>query len=117
MDNDVMTRWFRSYGAEEETWLYFGVGADGWVTRQVELHGPLEQPVAAASSAEWTPAQQDGSLAVYEAMFGATTDVPVHGWDAHEPHAVTAGQFKAVWGTARAICRARARAARSRDGR
>ncbi|MEU0820629.1 hypothetical protein [Streptomyces mirabilis] len=105
-----MTRWFRSYWAEEDTWFYFEVDAGGWVNRQVELRGPLEKPIAAASLAEWEAAQQAGTLADYEATFGATAEVPVHEWDAHEPHYLTAGEFETVWLTARATCRARARA-------
>ncbi|MFM9632591.1 MULTISPECIES: hypothetical protein [Streptomyces] len=105
-----MTRWFRSYWAEEDTWFYFEVDADGQVTRQVELQGPLEKPIAAASLAEWEAAQQSGTLADYEVTFGATAEVPVHEWDAHEPQDLAAGEFEAVWLTARATCQARARA-------
>ncbi|MEV6993169.1 hypothetical protein AB0N87_28885 [Streptomyces sp. NPDC093228] len=104
-----MTRWFRSYWAEEDTWFYFEADADGWVTRQVELQGPLESPVAAASSTEWEAARQAGTLADYEAMFGATAEVPVHEWDPHEPQELTAGEFETVWLRARATCQARAR--------
>ncbi|MFJ1974091.1 hypothetical protein ACIO93_36290 [Streptomyces sp. NPDC087903] len=110
MDNDGMMRWFRSYWAEEDTWFYFEVDADGWVTRQVELQGPLERPVAAASLVEWEAAQRRGTLAHYEATFGATAEVAVHEWDAHEPQDLTAAQFEAVWLTARATCQAKARA-------
>jgi hypothetical protein len=105
-----MTRWFRSYWAEEDTWFYFEVDAVGRVTRQVELQGPLEKPLGAASLAEWEAAQQAGTLADYEARFGATAEVPVHEWDAHAPQDLTAAEFEAVWLTARATCRARARA-------
>ncbi|MFD4644779.1 hypothetical protein [Streptomyces sp. NPDC058441] len=104
-----MTRWFRSYWAEEDTWFYFEVDADGWVTRQVELQGPLERPIAAASLAEWEAAQQTGSLADYEATFGGTAEVPVPEWDAHEPQDLTVEEFEAIWRTARATCQARAR--------
>jgi hypothetical protein len=105
-----MARWFRSYWAEEDTWFYFEVAADGWVNRQVELQGPLEKPTAAASLAEWEAAQQAGTLADYEATFGATAEVPVHEWDEHEPQDLVAGEFETVWLTARATCQARARA-------
>ena len=105
-----MTRWFRSYWAEEYTWFYFEVDADGRVTRQVELQGPLEKPIAAASLAEWEAAQQAGTLADYEATFGTTAEVPVQEWDAHEPRDLAAGEFETVWLTARATCQARARA-------
>ncbi|MCH5677310.1 hypothetical protein [Streptomyces gilvus] len=109
-----MTRWLCSYWAEEDTWFYFEADADGWVTRQVELQGPLQKPVAAASLAEWEAAQQAGALAEYEAAFGATAQAPVHEWDAHEPQDLTAAEFETVWRTARATCQARARA-RSTD--
>ncbi|MET8134070.1 hypothetical protein [Streptomyces sp. NPDC005251] len=105
-----MTRWFRSYWAEEDTWFYFEVDAEGWVTRQAELQGPLEKPIAAASSAEWEAAQQAGTLTDYEAVFGATAEVPVQEWEAHEPQDLTAAAFETVWLTARATCQARARA-------
>ncbi|MBQ0850264.1 hypothetical protein J8N05_18910 [Streptomyces sp. BH-SS-21] len=110
-----MTRWFRSYWAEDNTWFYFEVDADGWVTRQVELQGPLEKPVTAVASAEWEAARQAGTLADYEAMFGATAEVPVHEWDAHEPQDLTAGEFEIIWLTARAICQAKARTRSTRD--
>ena len=110
-----MTRWFRSYWAEEDTWFYFEADAGGWVTRQVELQGPLQKPITAASLAEWEGAQQAGTLAEYEATFGATAEVAVHEWDAHEPQDLTAGEFETVWRTARAICQARARARSPRE--
>jgi len=104
-----MTRWFRAYWAEEDTWFYFEVDAEGWVIRQVDLQGPLERPLSAASLAEWQAAQQSGALADYETTFGATAEVPVHEWNGHEPHAITDEEFEAIWLTARAACRARAR--------
>jgi hypothetical protein len=97
-----MTRWFRSYWAEEDTWFCFEVGADGWITRQVELQGPLEKPIAAAALAEWEAAQQTGPPEDYEATFGAAAEVPVHRWDEHEPQDLTVGEFETVWITARA---------------
>ncbi|MGW6357938.1 hypothetical protein ACWFR5_22905 [Streptomyces sp. NPDC055092] len=110
-----MRHWFRSYWTEEDTWFYFEIDADGWVARQVELQGPLEKPLAAASLAEWQAAQQAGTLADYEATFGATAENPVQEWDGHEPHALTLDEFETVWITARAACRAGARN-RSTDG-
>jgi hypothetical protein len=105
-----MTRWFRSYWAEEDAWFYFEADADGQVTRQVERQGPLQKPITAASLAEWEAAQQAGTRAECEATFGATAEVAVHEWDAHEPQGLTVGEFETVWRTTRAICRARARA-------
>ncbi|GAA2345054.1 hypothetical protein SVIO_000610 [Streptomyces violaceusniger] len=109
-DNDAMTRWFRSYWAEEDIWFYFEVAADGWVARQVELQGPLQEPIAAASLAEWEAAQRAGTLGDYEATFGGTAEVPVQEWDAHDPQDLTAEEFETVWLTARAACQARAQA-------
>lgn len=114
-DNDVMTRWFRSHWAEGDTWFYFEADADGWVTRQVELEGPPEMPIAAASLAEWEAAQRAGTLRDYEATFGSTAEIPVQEWDAHEPQDLAAEEFETVWLTARATCRERARA-RSTSG-
>ncbi|MFJ8769585.1 hypothetical protein [Streptomyces clavifer] len=104
-----MRRWFRSYWTEEDTWFYFEVDADGWVTRQVELQGPLEKPIAAASLAERQAAQTAGTLAGYEKAFGATAEVPVHEWDDHEPHDLTLEEFETVWLAARTACQAEAR--------
>ncbi|MFJ5779256.1 hypothetical protein [Streptomyces sp. NPDC093094] len=103
-----MTRWFCSFWAEEDTWFYFEVGTDGWISRQVELQGPARKPTAAACLAEWQSAQAAGTLAQYEAVFGATAEAPVQEWDGHEPHDLTLYEFETVWRTARAACRARA---------
>jgi hypothetical protein len=43
-----VTRWFRAYWAEEDTWFHFEADAAGWITRQIELQRPLEKPIAAA---------------------------------------------------------------------
>ncbi|MGW1768256.1 hypothetical protein ACWCQL_29960 [Streptomyces sp. NPDC002073] len=110
-----MRHWFRSYWTEEDTWFYFEVDADGWVTRQVELQGPLERPIAAASLAEWQAAQAAGTLAGYEKEFGATAEVPVQEWDGHTPRDLTLEEFETVWLAARTACHARARA-RATDG-
>ncbi|PKV82716.1 hypothetical protein [Streptomyces sp. TLI_146] len=109
-----MTRWFRSHWAEEDTWFYVEADADGCVTRQIELQGPLEKPIAAASLTEWEAAQQAGTLADYEATFGGTAEVPVHEWDPHDPQELTVREFEDVWLTARSACQARARARSAR---
>lgn len=104
-----MTRWFRSYWAEEDRWFYFEVAADGWVARQVELQGPLQKPLVAASAAEWEAAREAGTVTEYESTFGVTAESPVGEWDGYEAQALDAGEFEAVWVTARAACRTRAR--------
>ncbi|MET8983205.1 hypothetical protein ABZX85_47305 [Streptomyces sp. NPDC004539] len=109
-----MTRWFRSYWAEDDTWFYVEADAGGGVTRQVELRGPLQKPVAAAASVEEEAARRAGTLVGYEATFGATAGVPVGDWDGYAPQDLTAEEFEAVWVTARAACvtSARVRSAR-----
>ncbi|GGT22181.1 MULTISPECIES: hypothetical protein [Streptomyces] len=104
-----MTQWFRCYWDEEDMWFCFEVDSDGWVTRQVELRGPHEEPVAAASLAEWEAALADGTLEAYESVFGATAEVPVQEWDGHDPHDLGVDEFEAIWLAARTACRARAR--------
>ncbi|MEV7304350.1 hypothetical protein [Streptomyces clavifer] len=100
-----MKHWFRSYWAEEDTWFYFEIDADGWVARQVELQGPPQTPIAAASLAEWQLAQQAGTLADYESTFGGTAEVPLQEWEGPEPYDLTLEEFEAIWLTARAACR------------
>lgn len=102
-----MIFWFRCYWAGDDTWYYFEVGPDGWVTRQVELLGPDKSPVVAASLDEWTAAEQAGTLADYEATFGATADVAVEDWEGYEPEDISAEEFETVWAMARTACQAR----------
>ncbi|MFD9725934.1 hypothetical protein [Streptomyces sp. NPDC059072] len=110
-----MRHWFRSYWTEEDTWFYFEVDTDGWVTRQVDLQGPFEQPIAAASLAERQAAQAAGTLADSEKEFGATAELPVQDWDGHEPHDLTIEEFETAWLAARIACQAGARN-RATDG-
>lgn len=91
----------RCYWDEEDTWFYFEVDADGWVTRQVELEGPELIPIAAASLAEWQGARDAGRLDEYDSRFGITAELPVSEWEGHEPEQLTFEQFEEVWGPAR----------------
>lgn len=96
-----MTHWFRAYWDEEDIWFYFEIDAEGWVSRQVELHGPDGVPIAAASLAEWQEAQSAGRTSVYESTYGMTADVPVQEWEGYDPQSLTLSGFESVW------CRAR----------
>ncbi|MEV5011966.1 hypothetical protein [Streptomyces sp. NPDC055692] len=87
-----MTTWMRCYWDEEATWFYFEVDAEGWVTRQVELHGSELAPIVAASLEEWQRAQQAGDLAEYEKKYGVTAELPVSQWENYEPDA-----WKSLW--------------------
>ncbi|HVT66406.1 MAG TPA: hypothetical protein VHF26_01560 [Trebonia sp.] len=104
-----MVRWFRAYWAEEDTWFYFEADAGGQVTRQVELCGPLQRPIAAASLAEERAAQAAGRLVEYERVFGMTALTPVQQWEGYEPQELSADAFESVWAVAHATCRMRAR--------
>ncbi|MFE7129534.1 hypothetical protein ACFVIM_01595 [Streptomyces sp. NPDC057638] len=96
-----MTTWMRCYWGEEDTWFYFEVGADGWVTRQVDLQGPGLTPVTAASLAEWQRAYDTGHADEYDSRFGIIAETPVSEWEDHDPEQLTSGEFEEVWGTAR----------------
>ncbi|MEU3795929.1 hypothetical protein [Streptomyces fructofermentans] len=109
-----MTRWFRSHWAEAETWFYFEVEENGDLSRHVELHGPLEQPVAAASLVEWRATQRSGSLRGYESAFGAIAEVFVRPSNAGAAEPLTADAFESVWRSARAAREAHARMHRVR---
>lgn len=97
----------RCYWDEEDTWFYFEVDAEGWVTRQVELQGSELAPIAAASLDESRHAQQAGALAAYERKFGVTAQLPVPQWEGHEPEYLTLHGFEEVWDAARREIRAR----------
>jgi hypothetical protein len=105
-----MAHWIRRHWAEADTWFYSEFDGDGGLTRHVELRGPLEKPVAAASLAEWRSARQDGSLEEYESKFGSLAEVFVQSADASAPESLTVEAFESVWRAARATCETRARA-------
>ncbi|MEU2719987.1 hypothetical protein [Streptomyces smyrnaeus] len=91
----------RCYWDEEDTWFYFEVDAEGWVTRQVELEGPELIPVAAASLAEWHRARDAGHLDEYDSRFGITAELPVSEWEGHDPEQLTFEEFEEAWACAR----------------
>ncbi|WP_326800290.1 hypothetical protein OG946_17640 [Streptomyces sp. NBC_01808] len=91
----------RCYWDEEDIWFYFEFRADGIVTRQVELQGPMRVPIAAASLDERQQARDAGRLADYEKKYGLTAEPPVSEWEGHDPEPLTAEEFETVWATAR----------------
>ncbi|MFC4052868.1 hypothetical protein ACFOY4_24535 [Actinomadura syzygii] len=99
-------RWFRSYWDEDDIWFYFEVGADDWVTRQVELQGIDRTPIAAASLAEALQAREGGTYAAYAATYGETAGLPVSQWEGHNPMPLTKAEFEDIWTTARQILEA-----------
>ncbi|WP_202919834.1 hypothetical protein [Streptomyces adustus] len=105
-----MTHWFRRHLPTADAWLYFEIDSRGGLARHIELRGPLERPVTAASSSEWRAARRDGRLDAYEATFGSLTEILLEPDDARAAQPLTAHDFEAVWRAARAICEARSRA-------
>nr|WP_202469396.1 hypothetical protein [Streptomyces sp. SID2888] len=74
---------------------------DGYVLRQVELQKPGSKALVVASLAEWQEAQRDGRLAEYESVYGLTAELPISGWEGHDPLRLSANEFEIVWSTAR----------------
>lgn len=96
-----MTDWFRAYWGEEDVWFYFEIDPDGWVMRQVELRGPNDTPIAAASLTEWQEAQRMGRLHEYEATYGVTAGIPIQEWEGYDPQPLASSEFESVWRRAR----------------
>jgi hypothetical protein len=75
----------------------------------VEIEGPLQKPIAAASLGEAEAAERAGIRGDYEATFGATATIPVQEWEEHHLQELTAADFESVWAAARAACEVRTR--------
>ncbi|WP_374103374.1 hypothetical protein [Streptomyces sp. MK37H] len=84
-------------------------GEAGPATRQVEFQGPELTPIAAACLDERRQAHDGGHLDEYDSRFGITADLPVSGWEGHDPEHLTSGEFEAAWGPARRQIAARPR--------
>ena len=98
-------RWLKSHWSDEDIWYFFEADEDGWVLRQVELHGREQTPACAAALAEWPDAMTEGLEAVqkYESKYGAPSEKPISTWDADFPHEeISRAEFDEVWSRARA---------------
>lgn len=104
-----MTKWVRCFWSEESVWFYFELDVDGNVTRQVEIRGPGDDILAAASLGEWQDAHAAGELAGYEAVYGRTAELPFSEWEGHNPEWLTGEDFESVWASARRRIQARHR--------
>ncbi len=96
-------RWARAYWDEEDITFFFETDEDGWVLRQVELHGTDKKPTVAAALDEWPYADREGIEAVqaYEAKYGALAEKPIQ-W-AEGPYIdIERTEFETVWQHARA---------------
>lgn len=95
-----MTRWVRSYWAEEDVTFFWEVRDDGWVSRGVELAGD-GRAQAAASLDEWMRELDAGRIQQYQARYGFLADQPIEDWGF--PHdELGADEFEQVWLRARA---------------
>ena len=102
-----MTTWFRTFDEDEDLWLYFEVGADGWAMRQVELRASDLGAVTAASLKEVLRLRDHADLATmqrYEQQFGVLAEGNLDGWQ-EQPRVeeITQGEFERVWCEARAV--------------
>jgi hypothetical protein len=95
-------RWTCAYWDEEDITFFFETDDDGWVLRQVELHGTDKTPTVAAALAEWPNADREGLAAVqaYEAKYGVLADQPIK-WDEGPYIDVERAEFETVWQHAR----------------
>ncbi|RVU20947.1 hypothetical protein EOT10_26860 [Streptomyces antnestii] len=73
-----------------------GLDAEGWVTWQIELQGPVLTPITAAALDKWQRAQDAGPLDEYDSRFGITAELPVSEWEDHAPEELTSHQFEEV---------------------
>ncbi len=101
-----VTTWFRTYYEDEDLWLYFEAGADGWAMRQVELRASDLGVVTAASLEEVLYLRDHADLAAmqrYEQQFGVLSEGSLEGWqDQPRAEQVEHGEFERVWSQARA---------------
>lgn len=78
-----MVTWFRTYYEDEDLWLFFEAGDEGWAARQVDVRGQDSRPVTAASLEEVLHLRDHADLAAmgrYERQYGVLTEGPVDGW-------------------------------------
>jgi hypothetical protein len=100
-----MTRWIRYYWADYDTWSYIEFSDDGWALRHVELQGPQQRPVTAATLNEVLHVRDHGNIAdmrAYERKYGVLADGDVRGWrKSDEVTEITKAEFEQAWAPAR----------------
>ncbi|MBL8777535.1 MAG: hypothetical protein JNK12_16455 [Acidimicrobiales bacterium] len=86
----------------------FEMNVEGNVLRQVELAGPDQTPIAAASAAEWWEAQgwvrqaATPATIAYEQRFGGLAEGSLHEWGPDYPgQQVSSDEFERAWTAAR----------------
>ena len=97
-------RWLKSRWSEEDILFFYEADEDGWVLRQVELHGREHVPMCAAALAELPDAMTDGLEAVqqYESKYGVLAEMPLPMGSAHFPNEqISRAEFDEVWSRAR----------------
>lgn len=106
-----MSTWIRLFDADEDLWLYFEEGTDGWPTRQVELRAVDLAPVTAASLLEVLELRDHADLVAmqqYEQRFGVLAEASLDGWRQWPGvQEISQPEFERVWSSARtALARA-----------
>ncbi|MGW5190136.1 hypothetical protein ACWEOO_12830 [Kribbella sp. NPDC004138] len=100
-----MTRWIRSYCAEESVTFLWEVGDDGWISRSVEFVGPDRRVQAAAALDEVMRARDMGGIPAvqaYESQYGVVPEKPIDDWDSDFPHVeISQSDFERAWTEAR----------------
>lgn len=97
----MVTRWVRWYWDQEDLWFWLEVDAEGWVTRQVELQGPQQTPIAAPSLTEWFHELEAGRIQQYQATYGTLVEQPFSDYELAKCDVVTGEEFEQVWTRAR----------------
>jgi hypothetical protein len=101
-----VTTWFRTYYEDEDLWLYFEAGVDGWAVRQVELRASDLSAVTAACLDEVLHLRDRADLAAmqrYEQQFGVLSEGSLDGWrEQLRAEEMAQGEFERVWSRARA---------------
>ncbi|OLF07827.1 hypothetical protein BLA60_26280 [Actinophytocola xinjiangensis] len=100
-------RHLRCHWGEEDIWFHFELDPDGWVTRQIELQGPAETPIAAASLDEELRARDAGTLTEYENTYGLTSEKPLDPADLPDPEPIPPDEFERLWQHARTTLESR----------
>ncbi|MEU3644332.1 hypothetical protein AB0E59_13220 [Lentzea sp. NPDC034063] len=101
-----MIGWYSYYFADEDVWFHYEVDDEGWVRRQVDLHGADLRPTTAAALAEVLHARDTGGLEAviaYEKRFGVLAEGAVHDELRAAPgvEEISAGEFERLWAAAR----------------